>query len=101
MSWSAGWLCPVQAFMQILSLVIRQEAERQQMVRCGRAVNLEKSVKAEDRRGILTWKESLAGLRGAMGLSVLQKWMVDGRGLGVNNTGVWEGKENKQGLHFI
>lgn len=24
-----------------------------------------------------------------MGLSVLQKWMVEGRGLGVNRTGVW------------
>lgn len=38
------------------------------------------------------WKESLAGERGAMGLSVLQKWMVEGRGLGVNRTGVraWE-----------
>lgn len=37
----------------------------------------------------ITWKESLAGERGAMGLSVLQKWMVEGRGLGVNKTGVW------------
>lgn len=38
------------------------------------------------------WKESLAGERGAMGLSVLQKWMVEGSGLGVNRTGVraWE-----------
>lgn len=38
------------------------------------------------------WKESLAGERGAMGLSVLQKWMVEGRGLGVSSTGVraWE-----------
>lgn len=24
-----------------------------------------------------------------MGLSVLQKWMVEGRGLGVSSTGVW------------
>lgn len=37
----------------------------------------------------ITWKESFAGERGAMGLSVLQKWMVEGRGLGVNKTGVW------------
>jgi len=37
----------------------------------------------------ITWKESLAGERGAMGLSVLQKWMVEGRGLGVSSTGVW------------
>lgn len=34
------------------------------------------------------WKESFAGERGAMGLSVLQKWMVDGSGLGVSSTGV-------------
>ncbi len=40
--------------------------------------------------GSLTWKESLAGLRGAIGLSVLQKCMVDGSGLGVNSTGVWK-----------
>lgn len=40
----------------------------------------------------ITWKESLAGDRGAMGLSVLQKWMVEGRGLGVNRTGVWKDK---------
>lgn len=39
------------------------------------------------------WKESFAGERGAMGLRVLQKWMVDGSGLGVSSTGVraWEG----------
>lgn len=36
----------------------------------------------------VTWKESLAGERGAMGLSVLQKWIVEGRALGVNKTGV-------------
>lgn len=36
----------------------------------------------------VTWKESLAGERGAIGLSVLQKWMVEGRGLGVRSTGV-------------
>lgn len=30
----------------------------------------------------------MAGERGAMGLSVLQKWIVEGRALGVNKTGV-------------
>lgn len=43
--------------------------------------------------GYVTWKESLAGERGAMGLSVLQKWMVEGRGLGVSRTGVWRQEE--------
>lgn len=44
---------------------------------------------------ILTWNRwapcrRVAGLRGATGLSVLQKWMLDSRGLGVNNrVGVW------------
>lgn len=28
-----------------------------------------------------------------MGLSVLQKWMVEGRGLGVNRTGVWRRRD--------
>lgn len=35
-----------------------------------------------------TWKESLAGLRGAIGLRVLQKWMLGGNELGVSSTGV-------------
>lgn len=35
-----------------------------------------------------TWKESLAGLRGAIGLRVLQKWMLGGSELGVSSTGV-------------
>lgn len=34
------------------------------------------------------WKESLAGLRGAIGLRVLQKWMLGGSELGVSSTGV-------------
>lgn len=60
-----------------------RDAKGKQMVWCDHAVNLKQRKEKN-----LTWKESLAGLRGAMGLSVLQKWMVDGRGLGVNNTGV-------------
>lgn len=47
--------------------------------------------------GCITWKESLAGERGAMGLSVLQKWMVEGSGLGVNRTGVWTKQGQKNG----
>lgn len=39
-----------------------------------------------------------------MGLSVLQKWMAEGRGLGVSRTGVWTQHENKAKtqlqLHF-
>lgn len=40
--------------------------------------------------GRLTWNKvfgpcSLAGLRGATGLRLLQKWMLDSSGLGVNN----------------
>lgn len=37
--------------MQILSLVIRQEAERQQMVRCDRAVKLEKQCESGRQEG--------------------------------------------------
>lgn len=41
----------------------------------------------------LTWKRVLApcnraGLRGATGLRVLQKWMLESRGLGVSRMGV-------------
>lgn len=41
----------------------------------------------------LTWKSvlapcSLAGLRGATGLRVLQKWMLESKGLGVSKMGV-------------
>lgn len=44
---------------------------------------------------VLTWNRwpawrRVAGLRGATGLRVLQKWMLDSRGLGVSNrVGVW------------
>lgn len=41
-SWSAGSLWLEQCFRQIFGSVIRQEAVRQQMVRCDRAVKLEK-----------------------------------------------------------
>lgn len=47
---------------------------------------------------VLTWNRwapwrRVAGLRGATGLSVLQKWMLDSRGLGVSNrVGVWGGR---------
>ena len=39
---------------------------------------------------VLTWNRwapwrRVAGLSGATGLSVLQKWMLDSRGLGVSN----------------
>lgn len=58
--------------------------------------------------GWVTWKDSFAGERGAMGLSVLQKWMVEGRALGVSSTGVWEteheaGSERVPGvrIHWI
>lgn len=37
----------------------------------------------------------MAGERGAMGLSVLQKWIVEGRALGVNKTGVFYKHKNK------
>lgn len=37
----------------------------------------------------------MAGERGAMGLSVLQKWIVEGRALGVNKTGVFYTHKNK------
>lgn len=54
---------------------------------------------------ILTWNRwppwrRVAGLRGATGLSVLQKWMLDSRGLGVNSrVGVW-GKKVEQDSKF-
>ena len=43
--------------------------------------------------GCFTWKSvlapcSLAGLRGATGLRVLQKWILESRGLGVSKMGV-------------
>lgn len=41
-----------------------------------------------------------------MGLSVLQKWMVEGRGLGVNRTGVWrrrdtQGQDNSENIEMF
>lgn len=51
---------------------------------------------------VLTWNRwppwrRVAGLRGATGLSVLQKWMLDSRGLGVSNrVGVWGGRWTRQ-----
>lgn len=49
----------------------------------------------------LTWKSvlapcSLAGLRGATGLRVLQKWMLESKGLGVSKMGVCS-TQNKNG----
>ena len=42
------------------------------------------------------WRR-VAGLSGATGLSVLQKWMLDSRGLGVSNSvGVWGGRYARQ-----
>lgn len=51
------------------------------------------------KRLMLTWNRwppcrRVAGLSWATGLSVLQKWMLDSRGLGVNRrVGVWGGKQ--------
>lgn len=66
-------------------------------INCGWAIdgyNRRFSFFCEKNAGV-TWKESLAGDRGAMGLSVLQKWIVEGRALGVNKTGVLKTEQKK------
>lgn len=52
----------------------------------------------------LTWKRvlapcNLAGLSGATGLRVLQKWMLESRGLGVSRMGVWKRRKNSCESH--
>lgn len=49
---------------------------------------------------VFTWKSvlapcSLAGLRGANGLRVLQKWMLESKGLGVSRMGVCNTQEDR------
>lgn len=67
------------------------------------------SIGQTERLAELTWKSvlapcNLAGLRGATGLRVLQKWILESKGLGVSKMGVCKTHGDKSvvwNLHWV